>query len=260
MLLSDKGHVKLTDFGLSRVHIGRGKRKSINLFSNSLYWYHIIVVDLNISDLLSPVVNKNDYHMVRTPGQLLSLTSHLSFKSAMSPGSDRGQSPVFNTPEVMRDHRAFKENSFSLDLNGDFSVGVSPPRNSDSFVSLKRKHDAEADETDSQVQFKIPRTGLTEIFQFANLSEDSDPRSGKFSKQNKINLLISKYSNADQVLRQLNREVSVHPVWGSIRPPSVNWVELTSFSQTLVRYHAEVRYLVTVQEWMMSRLLSEHHV
>jgi serine/threonine-protein kinase greatwall len=25
MLLSDKGHVKLTDFGLSRVHIGRGK-------------------------------------------------------------------------------------------------------------------------------------------------------------------------------------------------------------------------------------------
>ena len=24
MLLSDKGHVKLTDFGLSRVHIGRG--------------------------------------------------------------------------------------------------------------------------------------------------------------------------------------------------------------------------------------------
>ncbi|XP_032796017.2 serine/threonine-protein kinase greatwall isoform X1 [Daphnia magna] len=153
MLLSDKGHVKLTDFGLSRVHIGR---------------------DLNISDLLSPVVNKNDYHMVRTPGQLLSLTSHLSFKSGMSPCSDRGQSPVFNTPEIMRDHQAFKENSFSLDLNCDFPVGTSPNRNDDSFTSLKRKHDAESEEPDSHVQFKVPRTGLTDIFRFANLNEDCD--------------------------------------------------------------------------------------
>lgn len=126
------------------------------------------------------MVNKNDYHMVRTPGQLLSLTSHLSFKSGMSPCSDRGQSPVFNTPEVMRDHRGFKENSFSLDLNGDFTVGVSPPRSSgsDSFTSLKRKHEAEPEELDGQVhQFKIPRkTGLTEIFHFANLNEDCDIR------------------------------------------------------------------------------------
>ena len=133
-------------------------------------------VDLNISDLLSPVVNKNDYHMVRTPGQLLSLTSHLSFKSGMSPCSDRGQSPVFNTPEIMRDHEAYKENSFSLYLNLDFSVGASPPRNNDSFASLKRKHDAESEEPESQVQFKIPRTGLTEIFHFANLTEDCDLR------------------------------------------------------------------------------------
>ena len=139
-------------------------------------WSDFVYVDLNISDLLSPVVNKNDYHMVRTPGQLLSLTSHLSFKSGLSPGSDRGQSPVFNTPEIMRDHRAYKENSFSFDLNGDFSVGASPPRSGDSFVSLKRKHETEFDEPDSQVQFKIPRTGLTEIFHFANLKEDSDIR------------------------------------------------------------------------------------
>lgn len=31
MLLSDKGHVKLTDFGLSRVHIGRGKISLIKI-------------------------------------------------------------------------------------------------------------------------------------------------------------------------------------------------------------------------------------
>lgn len=83
---------------------------------------------------------------------------------------------MFNTPEVMRDHRAFKENSFCFDLNADFTIGVSPPRSSDSLISLKRKHEADPGENDSQNQFKIPRTGLTEIFQFANLSEDSDLR------------------------------------------------------------------------------------
>lgn len=55
MLISQQGHMKLTDFGLSRVDISR---------------------DLQISDLLSGTP------CVRTPGQLLSLTSHLSFGSA----------------------------------------------------------------------------------------------------------------------------------------------------------------------------------
>ena len=40
MLLSDKGHVKLTDFGLSRVHIARGKIEILNtnlISNNNLY-------------------------------------------------------------------------------------------------------------------------------------------------------------------------------------------------------------------------------
>lgn len=57
MLLSHKGHIKLTDFGLSRVEISR---------------------DLEISDILHRTPNL----CTRTPGQLLSLTSHLSFGSA----------------------------------------------------------------------------------------------------------------------------------------------------------------------------------
>lgn len=57
MLLSHRGHVKLTDFGLSRVDITR---------------------DLEISDLMHRTPN----FCARTPGQLLSLTSHLSFGSA----------------------------------------------------------------------------------------------------------------------------------------------------------------------------------
>ncbi|KAF7998362.1 hypothetical protein HCN44_009760 [Aphidius gifuensis] len=58
MLLSREGHVKLTDFGLSRI--------------STLHR------DLEISDL----VNCTPSLCARTPGQLLSLTSHLSFGSA----------------------------------------------------------------------------------------------------------------------------------------------------------------------------------
>lgn len=56
MLISATGHVKLTDFGLSKIEMRR---------------------DLEISDLINCSPNLN----ARTPGQLLSLTSHLSFGS-----------------------------------------------------------------------------------------------------------------------------------------------------------------------------------
>nr|XP_014290111.1 serine/threonine-protein kinase greatwall isoform X2 [Halyomorpha halys] len=57
MLLTSKGHIKLTDFGLSKVSIHR---------------------DLEIDDLVNV---SPDFITTRTPGQLLSLTSHLSFGS-----------------------------------------------------------------------------------------------------------------------------------------------------------------------------------
>ncbi|CAB3240565.1 unnamed protein product [Arctia plantaginis] len=56
MLISRSGHVKLTDFGLSKIEVHR---------------------DLEISDF----VNRTPSLNLRTPGQLLSLTSHLSFGS-----------------------------------------------------------------------------------------------------------------------------------------------------------------------------------
>lgn len=56
MLVSAKGHIKLTDFGLSKIELRR---------------------ELEMSDLVNCSPNLN----ARTPGQLLSLTSHLSFGS-----------------------------------------------------------------------------------------------------------------------------------------------------------------------------------
>ncbi|KAK6624938.1 hypothetical protein RUM44_011802 [Polyplax serrata] len=76
MLLSSKGHIKLTDFGLSRIGVQR---------------------DLEISDLVNCTPNVG--YCTRTPGQLLSLTSHLSFGSCngSSPGSS---SASVNTSSV----------------------------------------------------------------------------------------------------------------------------------------------------------------
>ncbi|KPJ16709.1 Serine/threonine-protein kinase greatwall [Papilio machaon] len=86
MLISKSGHVKLTDFGLSKIEIHR---------------------DLEISDFVNHTPSLN----MRTPGQLLSLTSHLSFGSG---GGDSTHNSVADACENLLD--ALKESSKLKDI------------------------------------------------------------------------------------------------------------------------------------------------
>lgn len=77
MLISGQGHIKLTDFGLSRITIHRGKIELL-FFKQTIYLiFYYVIADLEITDL----INSSPNVPTRTPGQLLSLTSHFSFVS-----------------------------------------------------------------------------------------------------------------------------------------------------------------------------------
>ncbi|KAK7061137.1 hypothetical protein SK128_026711 [Halocaridina rubra] len=62
LLLDNKGHLKLTDFGLSKITLHR---------------------ELKLAELVAgtPTTVRSGMRYMRTPGQILSLTSHLSFRS-----------------------------------------------------------------------------------------------------------------------------------------------------------------------------------
>ncbi|KDR18748.1 serine/threonine-protein kinase greatwall [Zootermopsis nevadensis] len=112
MLLTDRGHVKLTDFGLSR----------ISEFQR----------DLEISDLVSK--SEMGVSFSRTPGQLLSLTSRLSFgsgQSGMLPGdvtslntSSSCEDPTQNLTSLLEEHHS--DASVSQHDNSSNLSGIAP--------------------------------------------------------------------------------------------------------------------------------------
>lgn len=113
MLLSKEGHVKLTDFGLSKISSTTMNR------------------DLEISDL----VNRTPSLCARTPGQLLSLTSHLTFDSQYFLNlSDKSNASTDLLPELQSRAATHHNSSPSLlispatSASGDYSrvSGVTP--------------------------------------------------------------------------------------------------------------------------------------
>ncbi|XP_028620761.1 serine/threonine-protein kinase greatwall isoform X2 [Grammomys surdaster] len=78
MLISNEGHIKLTDFGLSKVTLNR---------------------DINMMDILTtPSMSKPKQDYSRTPGQVLSLISSLGFFTPVGE-KDQDSSNMFSAPK-----------------------------------------------------------------------------------------------------------------------------------------------------------------
>ncbi|XP_047424397.1 serine/threonine-protein kinase greatwall isoform X2 [Mugil cephalus] len=78
MLISNEGHIKLTDFGLSKVKLDR---------------------ELNLMDILTtPSLAKPNKDYFRTPGQVLSLISSLGFNSPAGEGRRHCSASVVSSP------------------------------------------------------------------------------------------------------------------------------------------------------------------
>ncbi|VDK30926.1 unnamed protein product [Dibothriocephalus latus] len=80
ILITSKGHLKLTDFGLSTLSWSRALRASDILFT--------------------PSVNNRQSNFFRTPGQIISLTTQLSFRETPTDSSEKGPDASFPEPNA----------------------------------------------------------------------------------------------------------------------------------------------------------------
>jgi len=75
----------------------------------------------------------------------------------------------------------YRDNSY-CGLENEIPIAISPTRSSpigrESFVSIQpiMKRKMENIDEDGHIQFKIPRTGLSDLFQFTHLNEDAELR------------------------------------------------------------------------------------
>lgn len=94
MLISNEGHIKLTDFGLSKVKLDRGMKPhqrvtehTATITAGKVGDISFVLPlssspDLNLTDILTtPSLAKPKKDYFRTPGQVLSLISSLGFVS-----------------------------------------------------------------------------------------------------------------------------------------------------------------------------------
>lgn len=148
MLLSREGHVKLTDFGLSKI--------------SSLHR------DLEISDLVNPMTPSL---CTRTPGQLLSLTSHLSFGSGQKSTNESNLSdrstPAMNLLSALQRNCNLKSTEhmspnsvISSVASGDYSriSGVTPFQSAED-LRFEQSNEEQSTEED-EITFEKRENGL----------------------------------------------------------------------------------------------------
>ncbi|XP_053810687.1 serine/threonine-protein kinase greatwall isoform X2 [Vidua chalybeata] len=118
MLISNQGHIKLTDFGLSRVTLNR---------------------EINMIDILTtPSMPKPKQDYSRTPGQLLSLISSLGFYTPpvgmkvpghkLSPTSDSLHGVVSPVPMAQKENTPLSTKLFKTHLDNSQLTPVMPAR------------------------------------------------------------------------------------------------------------------------------------
>lgn len=224
MLVSSNGHIKLTDFGLSKIELRR---------------------DLEISDLTSLSPNLN----ARTPGQLLSLTSHLSFGSnekaaktksvantsrndSMNESKISGVSPFFSAEDInfssSTSHRLSKiaESSASSYNTAETSLTSSNIYLSTSANDIRIQVDSDSDkENSSSKNFSFSMIPVKSVaFKF---QEDSGISSRKgdasgISNNAQNELSGANLSNSNSTASDLSRsnisDKSKHELHSPIRP------------------------------------------
>lgn len=153
MLISAAGHVKLTDFGLSRIEMSR---------------------DLEISDLIncSPSLN------ARTPGQLLSLTSHLSFGSH----EKRQQEQLVEKERLQQSSENELDSSCTHSKHNDSKMsGVSPFFSAEQNASLLE----ELKEVQKAVDSRMMVADMSSSYYTCNSStEGKSSSSGSYASMN----------------------------------------------------------------------------
>uniref|UniRef100_A0A8C6TKD8 Serine/threonine-protein kinase greatwall n=1 Tax=Neogobius melanostomus TaxID=47308 RepID=A0A8C6TKD8_9GOBI len=105
MLISNEGHIKLTDFGLSKVKLDR---------------------ELNLMDILTtPSLAKPNKDYFRTPGQILSLISHLGFNTPCGEGKRHCSASAVSSPVTCCKIKR-KKNSVGSPMSTTMDKPISP--------------------------------------------------------------------------------------------------------------------------------------
>uniref|UniRef100_A0A8C5IYY1 Serine/threonine-protein kinase greatwall n=1 Tax=Junco hyemalis TaxID=40217 RepID=A0A8C5IYY1_JUNHY len=200
MLISNQGHIKLTDFGLSRVTLNR---------------------EINMIDILTtPSMAKPKQDYSRTPGQLLSLISSLGFYTPpvgmkvpghkSSPTSDSPHGAVSPVPVAQKENTPLSTKLFKAHLDNSQLTPVMPARSLTPTL-LQSRNRFGTSSVSSQ-----SHTHLSSVESEIWISPRDEPRSTTSKTSNSGSALLSNaiLPNSKEVLKRKELESAISPILG----------------------------------------------